>query len=77
MSKFKAIKITKDNKHALELKHDMPKDFLEFSSGLYIVSEFGDKQYQAILTKVGLTSRFDLGKELKNGYIELNEKVKA
>lgn len=76
MGKFKAIKVTKENKHALEIQHDMPVDFLEFSSGLYVVSEFGDKQYQAILTKVGLVSRFDLGPELKNGYIELIEKVK-
>jgi hypothetical protein len=75
--KYKAIRITKDNKAGLEARYEMPLNFLEFSSGLYIISEFGDRQYQAILTKVGLNARFNIGKDLKNGFFELEQKVTA
>lgn len=76
-TKFKAIRITKDNKSSLEGQYNMAKDFLEFSSGLYVVAEFGDRQYQYILTKAGLEKNFIIGKELKNGFFELETKVSA
>lgn len=55
----------------------MAEDFLEFSSGLYVVAEFGDTQYQSILTKASLERNYIVGKELSNGFIELEKKVAA
>lgn len=74
MSKYKAIKITKDNKRTLEAQFGMAHDYLEFSSGLFVVAGFGDSQYHAILTKAGLEANFIRGKELLNGFFELEKK---
>jgi hypothetical protein len=73
-TKYKAVKITRENKAGLEARYQMATHFLEFSSGLYIVSEFGDSQYQSILTRKGLEANFIIGKDLKNGYFEIEKR---
>jgi len=77
MTKYKAVRITKENKSVLEAQYSMADKFLEYSSGLFIVSEFGDRQYQSILTKAGLEANFVRGKDLQNGFFELEKKVAA
>jgi len=77
MTKYKAVRVTKDNKHVLEAQYSMSHNFLEYSSGLFVVSEFGDRQYQSILTKAGLEANFVRGKDLQNGFFEIEKKVVA
>ncbi len=74
-SPLKAVKITKNNKPELEAQYSMSEDFLEYSSGLYLVAGFGDTQYHGILTRVGLHAQFNVtGNELANGFFEITKK---
>jgi hypothetical protein len=75
MSALKAIRINKNNKRDLEAQYSMAQDFLELSSGLYLIAGFGDTQYKAILTKTGLEANYVTGKELQNGYFEITRKA--
>lgn len=75
MSALKAVKINRENKRELEAKYSMADDFLELSSGLYLVAGFNDTQYKSILTKKGLEANYVIGKELKNGFFEVNKKT--
>jgi len=74
-TKHKAIRINKTNKKSLESQFGMSDDFLEFSSGLYIIAEFGDQQYHSILTNAGLEANYTrTGRQLANGFFELDKK---
>lgn len=75
MSSLKAIRIDNSNKQTLEAQYSMSRDFLEYSSGLYLIAEFGDTQYKGILTKTGLDLNYVIGKDLKNGFFEVIKKV--
>lgn len=74
-SKLKAVKITKDNKSTLESQYGMSEDFLEYSSGLYLIAGFGNTQYEALLTKTALEANFIRGAVLRNGFFELERKL--
>jgi hypothetical protein len=75
MSALKAVKITKNNKQELEAQYSMSEDFLEYSSGLYLVAGFGDTQHLGILTRTGLHGLYDVtGNELANGFFEVIKK---
>lgn len=76
MAAYKAIKINKNNKKELEAKYGMSDDYLEYSSGLYLVAEFAATQYHAVLTKTGLEANFTRGKDLDNGFFEIAMKPK-
>lgn len=74
-SALKAVKITKNNKQELEAQFSLSEDYLEYSSGLYLVAGFGDTQHTAILTRTGLHSLYNVtGNELLNGFFEINKK---
>lgn len=75
MGALKAIRITKENKQNLESQYNMPEDFLEYSSGLYLLAEFGDTQYKALLTKGAINLNYDFGKPLQNGFVEVTRKA--
>jgi len=69
---MKAIKVTSDNKTQLEQQYDFDKGYLEFSSGLYIVSKFGGTMCEGLFTKAVYDNRFvETGKKLENGYVEV------
>jgi hypothetical protein len=72
---LKAVKIDKQNKATLESQYNMDRGFLEYSSGLYLLAEFGATQYLGIFTKVGLETRYVVGKKLDNGFFEVEKKV--
>lgn len=73
---MKAIRVDKDNKARLENQFQLDENFLEFSSGLFLVSGFGENaMYEGLFTKVGYTSRFEeTGKQLNNGFVEVVKK---
>ena len=70
---MKAIKVTKENKTRLETQYSLDQGFLEFSSGLYLVANFGDHAiYEGLFTKTAYETRFvETGKKLNNGYVEV------
>jgi hypothetical protein len=73
---MKAIKITKENKARLEIQYNLDTGYLEFSSGLYLVSLFGENaMYEGLFTTLGYKTRFEeTGKKLKNDYVEVTPK---
>jgi len=73
---MKAIKVTKDNKSRLEMQYGLDTDYLEFSSGLYLVSNFGeDAIYEGLFTKANYEARFtETGNKLNNDYVEVTPK---
>lgn len=73
---MKAIMITKENKHALEVQYEMDEGDLELCSGLYLVAGDGNRQTEGLLTKAALDlNYFRTGRTLNNGYFEVFPKA--
>jgi len=72
---MKAIKITKGNKAELTATYELSEGFLDYSSGLFLVAGFGNKQYEGLFTPAAFSVLFTrTGKELKNGFFEVEKK---
>jgi hypothetical protein len=70
---MKAIRITKDNKKKLEQDYDMDPGELELNSGMWLVTDFGSKQY-SILTPARFAIYYDNIKGIGNGYVQVTPK---
>jgi len=71
---MKAVKITKDNKSKLEAQYQMDKGFLDLSSGLLLIADFGAENYHSILTPKAFNDRYKVIKNLENDYVEITTK---
>lgn len=68
---MKAIRITKENKNKLEAQFQIDEGFLEYSSGLLLIADFGAETYHSILTPGAFNERYKVVKNLENGYVEI------
>lgn len=74
---MKAVRITSDNKQKLEDRYKMSAGTLDLASGLYLVAGFGDTQYEGLLTKSALITKFFMtGVKLDKDGIAFIEVVK-
>jgi hypothetical protein len=73
---MKAIRVTKENKNKLEAQFEMDEDYLELSSGLYLVAGDGNSQIEGLLKPSQLTEHyFRTGRKLANEWFELMPKA--
>ena len=68
---MKAVRVTKDNKSRLEAQYQLDEGFLEFSSGLLLIADFGSETYHSLLTPSFFNTRYKVIKNLENGYVEI------
>lgn len=68
---MKAVRITKDNKSKLEAQFQTDEGFLEYSSGMLLIADFGAETYHSILTPAAFNERYKAVKNLENGYLEI------
>lgn len=69
---MKAILVTKKNREMLTERYKLDDGFLEFSSGLYLVANFGGTMYEGLFTRAAFQARFvETGKKLLNGFVEV------
>lgn len=72
---MKTIRISKQNKSNLEKFFKMEKNYLELSSGMYIVVGFDDRM-QGIYTRKALESTYTMtGEQLPNGFVGIERKT--
>lgn len=70
----KAIRITSLNKNSLEAQYEMDKGYLELSSGMYLVSDFGESKSFIVLTPARYKMQYNEVGEIKNGYTNVMPK---
>lgn len=68
---MKAIRITSANKNELEIQYEMDKGYLELSSGLYLVSDFGESKSFEVVTPARYRMFYRETGEIKNGYVQV------
>lgn len=72
---MKAIRITKENKSALEHEYEMDHDYLKISSGMYLVSSFGTVKEFHILSPARFRMMYNTTGEIKHGYLSIEPKT--
>lgn len=68
---MKAVRINKDNKRKLAIQFQKDEDFLEHSSGMLLIADFGATTYHSILTPKAFNERYKVVKNLENSYVEI------
>jgi hypothetical protein len=72
---MKTIRISKQNKTNLEKFLKMERNYLELSSGMYIVVGFDDRM-QGIYTRKALDSLYTMtGEQLPDGFVAIERKA--